>query len=278
MPGSALWLRAAVTCLALLACNGSDPANGNGDDADNGDSGEIPFWSYRVVNAYPHDPTAYTQGLLYVDGRFLEGTGGGRRLTSADVLSSLRWVDVESGTVEQQVTLDEEYFGEGVTLLDGRIYQLTWRSRTGFVWNPDLTPVRTFAYAEGDTTGWGLTDDGEHLWMSDGSSWLTRRDPDSFAVLERVQVHHGDNTVRGLNELEWIEGEIWANIYRTEIVARIDPTDGAVVGWVDLRGLLTDEEKRGVDVLNGIAYDAATGRLFVTGKNWPRLFEIELVR
>ncbi|HJP29212.1 MAG TPA: glutaminyl-peptide cyclotransferase [Candidatus Latescibacteria bacterium] len=268
------------TLLAVLACNGSDPANGTREpDAEPAlPPGEVPTWSYRIVNVFPHDTDAYTQGLVFADGHFLEGTGGGTRLGSRNLLSSLRRVAIETGEVLEQVTLDERFFGEGITLLDGLIYQLTWKSRVGFVYDDEgLVRTRQFAYAAQDTTGWGLTHDGERLWMSDGSSDLTIRDPETFAETGRVVVQHKDQPVRRLNELEWIEGEIWANLFTTDIVARINPMDGLVVGWVDLRGLLTSSERQQTDVLNGIAYDPATKRIFVTGKLWPWVFQIELI-
>lgn len=272
---------ARLLCVLMLAssCNGSDPAKGTGEpDPVDLPPGEVPMWSYRVVNAFPHDTSAYTQGLVYADGVFLEGTGGGTRLRSRNLLSSLRRVSIETGEVQQQVTLDEQFFGEGITLLHGRVYQLTWRSRVGFLYDLDgLKPLGSFNYAASDTTGWGLTHDGESLWMSDGSAVLTRRNPDDFRELGRIEVTHKDKPIRALNELEWVQGEIWANVYTTDIVARIDPTTGLIVGWIDLRGLLTSTERQSTDVLNGIAWDPLEERIFVTGKLWPWIFEIELV-
>jgi glutamine cyclotransferase len=270
-----------VTLLAALACNGSDPANGDRGPKPDSPSlppGEVPTWSYRIVNVFPHDTDAYTQGLVYVDGQFLEGTGGGTQLTSHNALSSLRRVAIETGEVLEEVFLDERYFGEGVTLLDGRIYQLTWKSRVGFVYDLDgLVPTGQFAYAPQDTTGWGLTHDGEHLWMSDGSAHLTRRDPETFAEVGRIEVSHKGVPLHGLNELEWVEGDIWSNIFGTDIVACIDPANGLVRAWIDLRGLLTSRERRQTSVLNGIAYDPETKRIFVTGKLWPWVFQLELI-
>lgn len=271
-----------ATLLTGLACNGSDPAIGNHEpdpEPPTLPDGDVPFWSYDIVNKFEHDAGAYTQGLVFVDGDFLEGTGGGTRLQSFDALSSLRRVSIETGEILEQVILDKQYFGEGITLLDGRIYQLTWRSMIGFVYDLEgLTPTGQFAYATQDTTGWGLTHDGEHLWMSDGSPYLTRRTPETFAEVGRVEVRHKGKAIRGLNELEWVEGEIWANIFATDIVARINPADGDVTGWIDLRGLLTPGERQRANVLNGIAYDPLTKRIFVTGKLWPWVFEIELIR
>ena len=258
--------------LVGLACNGSDPANGNHEPEPERPSlapGEVPTWSFRIVNVFPHDTAAFTQGLVYVDSRFLEGTGSG-----ANMVSSLRRVVIETGEVLQQITLDDPYFGEGITLFDGRIYQLTWRSHVGFIYSADgFDSLGSFSYT---SEGWGLTHDGEHLVMSDGSANLTFRDPETFAETGRVEVLHKGQAIRNLNELEWVEGEVWANIYQTDIIARIDPTDGQVVGWIDLRGLLTSGERRLTDVLNGIAYDPATKRIFVTGKLWPWVFQIDL--
>ncbi|MDA0333652.1 MAG: glutaminyl-peptide cyclotransferase [bacterium] len=262
--------------LTALACNGSDPANGSRDpDPPSLPPGEVPTWSYHIVNVFPHDTAAYTQGLIYVDGHFLEGTGGGVKLQSRNTLSSLRRVAIETGEVLQQVSLDSRFFGEGITLLGTRIYQLTWRERVGFIYRADtFDSLGSFSYA---SEGWGLTHDGARFIMSDGSAWLSFRDPETFAESGRLQVRHKDQAISRLNELEWVEGEVWANIYQTDIIARIDPTDGRVVGWIDLRGLLTSGERQLTDVLNGIAYDAATKRLFVTGKLWPWVFQIELL-
>ena len=171
-------------------------------------------------------------------------------------------------------TLEPRFFGEGLALLEGRLYQLTWTSRVGFVYDlEDFAETGGFAYA---TEGWGLTHDGAALIMSDGSARLSWRDPATFDELRRLEVRHEGEPVRRLNELEWIAGEIWANVLESNRVARIDPESGAVVSWVDLTGLLTSGERRQADVLNGIAFDAAGGRLFVTGKLWPWMFEIEV--
>jgi glutamine cyclotransferase len=273
-------LRFIVSILVLASlggCTGSDPANGDGDGgrADSTDVG-IPTYGYRIVNVFPHDPAAFTQGLVYRNGFLYEGTGGGVRATTFDALSSLRKVELETGVVLEQVTLDEQFFGEGIALLGDRVYQLTWKSQLGFVYALDgFAPVGEFSYA---TDGWGLTHDGEALIMSDGSARLYRRDPVTFEEIGRVEVRHDGRLLTNLNELEWIDGQVWANIFGSDIVARIDPASGAVAGWVDLRGLLTSRERQQTDVLNGIAYDAASQRLFVTGKLWPWLFEIRLIR
>ena len=225
-----------------------------------------PISGYRVVNEYPHDRDAFTQGLVYADGVLYEGTG----LYGE---STLRRVDLESGEVLQSRALDPEYFGEGIALLGDRIYQLTWKTQTAFVYDREsFEPLGTFTYP---TEGWGLTTDGGRLIMSDGTSRLVFRDPDTFAEIGGVEVRDGDQPIPYLNELEYVDGEVWANVWQSDVIARIDPATGRVNGWINLAGLL-ERGARQADVLNGIAHDPATGRIFVTGKLWPRLFEIEL--
>jgi len=228
-----------------------------------------PVWGYRVVAEYPHDPEAYTQGLVLIDGVLYEGTG----LTGR---SSLRRVDLESGEVLQIESLDDALFGEGVAVLEDRVYQLTWTSGVCFVYDRESFELQgTFSYGG---EGWGLTTDGRQLIMSDGSNRLVFRDPETFEETGRVDVYDGDVPVSSLNELEYVDGEVWANVYQTDRIARIDPLTGDVTGWIDLTGLLPESvEADAVDVLNGIAHDPETGRIFVTGKLWPTLFEIELV-
>ncbi len=256
------------------ACSGSDPANGGG-PGEAPSSSAIPTWGYRIVDVFPHDPQAFTQGLVYHGGHLYESTGGGAQLTSRpSVPSSLRKVEIETGRVLEEHTLEPRFFGEGLALLEGRLFQLTWRSRVGFVYDLDgFAPRGEFRYA---TEGWGLTHDGGALVMSDGSAHLSWRDPATFAERGRVEVRQGGEPLRRLNELEWIDSEVWANVLGSDRVARIDPESGAVAGWIDLTGLLTSGERQQADVLNGIAFDAAGGRLFVTGKLWPWMFEIEV--
>jgi len=228
----------------------------------------IPLYTYRVVRTYPHDPKAFTQGLVYFDGYLYEGTG-------LEGQSSLRKVELRTGRVLQIKKLPPELFGEGITILQDKIYQLTWRNGICFVYERDsFRNITEFSYTG---EGWGLTHDGKHLIMSDGSDTLTFRDPDTFAVVKRLQVKAEGVPVRNLNELEYVEGEIYANVWQTDLIARISPRTGEVVGWIDLSGLLSEREARNADVLNGIAYDPKEKRLFVTGKLWPKLFEIELV-
>lgn len=231
--------------------------------------GDVPTYGYTIINTYPHDPDAFTQGLIYLDDIFYEGTGLNGR-------SSLRKVAVETGEVLQLRQMPPEYFGEGITIFGDRLIQLTWKTQRGFEYNKDtFEPIRDFTYP---TEGWGITHDGAKLIMSDGSDTLFFWDPDTFEEIGRVQVFDAAGPVVRLNELEYVDGEVFANIWQTNRIARINPDTGQVVGWIDLTGLLTAaDHTEPVDVLNGIAYDDATDRLFVTGKLWPKLFEIELV-
>jgi glutamine cyclotransferase len=230
--------------------------------------GPPPTYTYRVIQSYPHDRRAFTQGLIYRKGFLYEGTGMNGQ-------SGILKVKIESGEVLQVHAIPRQYFGEGITEWNGSIIQLTWQSEIGFVY--DLATFRltkTFAY-RGE--GWGLTHDGARLIMSDGSSWLRFLDPTTLQESGRLQVRDQNGPVEQLNELEYVRGEIFANVWQTDRIARISPKDGGVTGWIDLSGLLSPLERGGADVLNGIAYDEARNRLFVTGKWWPRLFEIKLV-
>lgn len=228
------------------------------------------IYGYQVLNVFPHDPTAFTQGLVYQDGIFYEGTGLRGQ-------STLRRVNPATGEVLQGVRLPDQYFGEGIAVLGDRLYQLTWQENTGFIYDKaSFELLGTWNYAG---EGWGLTTDGQRLIMSDGSHELRFLDPVTMQELGRVAVLDGDGLpVARLNELEWVEGEVWANVWQTDRIARIDPASGRLLGWIDLTGLLPVEDRvaQRVDVLNGIAYDAAGGRLFVTGKWWPKLFEIQV--
>jgi glutamine cyclotransferase len=223
-----------------------------------------PVYTYRVIRRYPHDPAAFTQGLVYFEGIFYEGTGLYGR-------SSLRRVDLETGQVLQRVDLADPYFGEGVAMAGDTLIQLTWREHTAFIYDRRTFAVTgQFTYT---TEGWGLTHDGQRLIMSDGSNTLYFRDPSTFEETSRVLVFDGATPVARLNELEFIRGEVYANVWQTDRIARIDPHTGRVTSWIDLTGLKPPQ----TDVLNGIAYDAMQDRLFVTGKLWPYLYEIELV-
>jgi glutamine cyclotransferase len=222
-------------------------------------------YRYRVVKSYPHDRRAYTQGLVYDSGFFYEGTGQPGE-------SSLRKVEIETGKVLSQVNLDGSLFGEGVALLSERIYQLTWTTKVGFVYEKETMKQINRIYYQ--TQGWGLTTMGDKLVMSDGTNVIWFLDPD-FNVLSSVEVWDNKGMVDNLNELEMIDGELWANIWQTDRIARIDPLSGKVLGYVELNNLLPREARsQETDVLNGIAWDADNRRLFVTGKYWPLVFEI----
>jgi glutaminyl-peptide cyclotransferase len=224
--------------------------------------------SYVVLGSHPHDPEAFLQGLVWHDGGFYESTGLYGR-------SYLRRVAFPSGDVLQQVALPDEYFGEGLALVGDRLVQLTWRSKRGFVYDRvTFGLLGGFAY---ETEGWGLTYDGASLIMSDGSDVLTFLDPEGYQPVRTLPVTLDGRPLRALNELEWIEGEIWANVWQTDLIVRIDPATGRVTGVMDLTGLLPSDRRTGrEDVLNGIAYDPAGQRIFVGGKLWPLLFEIRV--
>ncbi len=228
-------------------------------------------YGFQVVYSYPHDPTAFTEGLCFADGSLYESTG-------LEGQSTLRKVDLTTGVVQQERALSPDFFGEGIAVYGDEIVQLTWRSHTGFVYDRQtFAPLRQFSYA---TEGWGITWDGRRLIMSDGTDTLYFLDPSTLEVTGNVTVRTPDGQpVTGLNELEYVRGEVYANIWPTDRIARIRPCTGRVAGWIDLTGLLGDRaDGQPVDVLNGIAYDSKTDRLFVTGKLWPLLFEIKLVR
>jgi len=232
--------------------------------------GPPPSYTFSIVRSYPHDRGAFIQGLIVRNGFFYEGTGLNGK-------SGIRKVKIETGEVLQTKPLGAEYFGEGITEWKGSIVQLTWQSEIGFVYDMNtFDRTKTWSY-KGE--GWGLTHDGTRLIMSDGTSQLRFLDPVTFKETGRITVRDQRGPVQSLNELEYVKGEIYANIWQTDRIARISSTDGRVVGWIDLSGLLSAAERGTPDaVLNGIAYDAAGDRLFVTGKLWPRVFEIKIVK
>ncbi len=228
----------------------------------------VPVRDFRVVAVYPHDPGAFTQGLAYRDGVLYEGTGlyGG---------SSLRETRLATGEVVRSQRLPPQLFGEGIALFGDRLIQLTWRSEIGLVWDlENLTIVGTFVYP---TEGWGITSDGHRLIMSDGTSTLRFLDPETFRATGTVEVMAEGAPLSNINELEYVDGLVYANVWETDEIAIIDPETGEVVGWIDLSGLLTGEEQMRADVLNGIAYDPENKKLLVTGKLWPKVFQIEVV-
>jgi len=224
------------------------------------------LYGYQIVHVYPHDPKAFTQGLQYVDGVLYEGTGQHGQ-------SSIRRVKLETGEVLQKRDLPAEHFGEGITVWKNDLIELTWQTHVAFVYDrTTFQPKKQFSYPG---EGWGLTHDGTNLIMSDGTSELRVLDPVTFVEKRRIKVTAaGDMPLNNLNELEFVKGEILANVWMTDYVARIVPATGKVTGYIDLRGLLSPSERANADVLNGIAYDASHDRLFVTGKWWPKLFEI----
>jgi len=262
-------VRVAIIVLGLLALLGAVCACSCSESPAPTTSNITPVYSYNVVNTYPHDRSAFTQGLVFEGGVLYEGTGLNGR-------STLRRVELETGEVLQIHELPAQFFGEGVTVYGNDIIQLTWQSHVGFVYDRDsFELLQEFNYS---TQGWGITHDGERLIMSDGTATLYFLDPETFEEIGRVGVYDNDGSVNRLNELEYVQGEIYANVWQTNCIARIDPQTGQVVGWIELKGLLTPEDRgEPVDVLNGIAYDAENARLFVTGKLWPKLFEIELI-
>ena len=229
----------------------------------------VPTFGFEVVQRWPHDARAFTQGLVYRDGTLYESTGQQGE-------SSLREVTLETGEVVRRHDLESRYFGEGLALLGGRLFQLTWRSQVGFIY--DATTFQQVGEFHYSGEGWGLTDDGTSLILSDGTSTLRFLDPVTFEVRRTVTVTDDGKALWRLNELEYVNGELFANVWMSDLIARIDPATGRVTGWIDLTGLLPPEDRSGrEDVLNGIAYDAAHDRLLVTGKHWPWLFHIRLV-
>lgn len=229
----------------------------------------VPLYGYEVVNSFPHDPQAFTQGLLYYDGFLFESTG-------RNGASSLRKVRLETGEVVQKHDIDRRYFAEGLANWADRLVQLTYQTNVAFVYERvSFRLVKTFEYTG---EGWGLTDDGRRLIMSDGTPRLRFLDPETFRETGRVTVTDPSGPIEDLNELEVVKGEVYANVWLTDRIAMIAPATGRVTGWIDLSGLLRNRTPNSDAVLNGIAYDAKRDRLFVTGKLWPRLFEIRLRR
>lgn len=254
--------------LTSLDCQTDPVANLSGDKT--AGNGSVPKYGYEVVNTWPHDTEAYTQGLVFNDGKLLEGTGRVGR-------SSLRLVELETGKMLKKVNVPSPYFAEGITLLKGKIYQLTWQDQRGFIYDASsFEKIGEFKYGG---EGWGLANDGSSLILSDGSNQVRFLDPDNYQVRKTIAVFDGSTPVNSINELEYVRGEIYANIWHEDRIARIDAQTGRVAGWIDLAGLLPRNEVNNEEaVLNGIAYDETSGRLFVTGKLWPKLFEIRLKR
>lgn len=264
-------------CGACNADEATSRSTGNSAPAPAGaaspEQSPVPFrvqnYTYEIVNIFPHDPSAYTQGLVYHQGVLYESTG-------LNGSSSLRKVELQTGRVLQRINVPAQFFAEGLALFNNKLFQLTWQSHSAFVYDLNSFQVLNTLTYTGE--GWGLTHDGRVLIMSDGTNQIRFLNPDTFAVQRVINVLDNGRPIQQLNELEFIKGEILANIYQTDRIARIDPQSGQVTGWINLAGLLPYEDRaRGVDVLNGIAYDEAADRLFVTGKLWPKLFEIRLL-
>jgi glutamine cyclotransferase len=257
----------AFLLLSATACQPGTIANNRSDNSTNS---SLPVYTYEVVHTFPHDRDAFTQGLVIQDGKAIESTGEVGR-------SSLRRVEIDSGNVLQRVDVPTPYFAEGITLLNGKVYQLTWQHQIGFIYDAaTFQQTGKFSY-QGE--GWGLTNDGTFLILSDGTNQIRFLDPDNFQVKRTIAVLDGRTPVNEINELEYVQGEIYANIWHDDRIARINPQSGAVTGWIDLRGLLAPGEVSDQEaVLNGIAFDEAGRRLFVTGKLWPKLFEIRLTK
>ena len=248
-----------LACLSAPSCDSKSGTK----------SGSVaPKYSYEVVHVYPHDTAAFTQGLIFLDGRLLESTG-------QEGQSTLRSVDLDSGQVVKKINVPTQYFAEGMTVLNGKVYQLTWQHQLGFIYDyQTFEKVGQFNY-QGE--GWGLTNDGNALILSDGSNRIRFIEPGSFRVIRTIAVTDNGKPIDRLNELEFIQGEIYANIWHDQRIVTINPDSGAVTAWIDFTGLLKNGEAPDSEaVLNGIAVDQSTGRLFVTGKLWPKLFEVKI--
>jgi glutaminyl-peptide cyclotransferase len=260
-------MRLAAICACLLM-TGSTRSPGFAAWQQAPAAAKLPVYGYQVVRTYPHDPRAFTQGLQYVDGYLYEGTGQVGQ-------SSIRKVELETGKVIQKRDVPPPHFGEGITVWKNELFEITWQTNVAFVYDKDtFEPRRQYKYVG---EGWGLTHDATSIYMSDGTDQLRVLDPATFAERRRIKVTAISAPLKNLNELEFVKGEIFANVWQTEFIARIAPASGKVTGYIDLTGLLAASERANTDVLNGIAYDAVHDRLFITGKWWPKLFEIKLV-
>ena len=259
-------IAAVVALSGISSCKTT--ANKNVDFKNASTEARAPVYHFEIINSYPHDSSAFTQGLVFRQGKLFESTGQEGR-------SSLREVELETGRVLRKVSVPSPYFAEGITLLSDKIYQLTWQHQLGFVYDVHtFEKIGEFRYSG---EGWGLTDDGQSLILSDGTNRIRFCDPASFRLLKTILVVDAQSPVTDINELEYIRGEIYANIWHEDRIARINPLDGRVIAWIDLTALSSQVEVHDDEaVLNGIAYDDESGRLFVTGKLWPKLFEIRI--
>lgn len=258
-----------IFALSAMACSCGGGAQKRGSATGEKQATALKYYTFRIVAELPHSTSDYTQGFQYADGKFWEGTGGYGS-------SQLKVYAPYEGSPEREVSLDRKYFGEGITLFGDEVYQLTWLKGRALVYDrKTLRKVREYSY---DGEGWGLTTDGKVLYMSDGTGTITLRDPESFKPVGTIKVTVGNRKADQLNELEWIGGEIWANVYMTDNIYRIDPATGRVVGIIDLAGLQSPlDVAYNTDVLNGIAHDPATGRIWLTGKNWNKIYQVEIV-
>ena len=256
-----------IAFATLVSCGGTAPKSGEAQRVKQPAAPQ--FYTYQVVAEYPHSRTSYTQGLQFVDGELWEGTGEYGR-------SQLLRTDLATGKALKSISLSNDEFGEGITVLGEKIYQLTWLNGTMHIYDrKTLKSITTHSYSG---EGWGLTSDGTKLYMSDGTSNIRLICPDTYKTERYISVTLNGESVLYLNELEWIDGKIWANVYTTDNIVIINPESGVVEGVIDLAGILPEEERDSkTDVLNGIAYDEATKRIFVTGKNWSKLFEIKII-
>jgi len=235
------------------------------------------LYKYKIINTYPHDITAYTQGLEFYRDTLYEGTGNGTGPTGNKGVSSLRKTDYKTGNVYKKVELADQYFGEGITILNNKVYQLTWQNNEGYVYDADtFKKEKTFTYFK-NIEGWGLTNDGTYLYQSDGSEKIWKLDPNTLKEVDYINVYSYQTKIKAVNELEWIDGKIYGNIYQKDAIAIIDPESGAVEGIINLIDLKKKITKLpDTDVLNGIAYNPKTKTIFVTGKNWDKMFEIKV--
>ena len=257
-------ITALISCFVVLSVSTSPALSPHADEP----PVTIP---YKITKAYPHAPGSFTQGLVYEKGFLFEGTG-------QYGLSSLRKIKFETGEILKETKLPKNLFGEGITIYKDKIIQLTWLSRTGFVYDKNsFRLLDSFRYPV-PIEGWGLTTDGSHLIMSDGSDRLYFLDPETYDIKRQLDVYDHRGPIRNINELECVGGAIYANVWQKDYIARISTRTGRVTGWINLKGILSQEDRsKPVDILNGIAYDAKNDRLFVTGKLWPKLFEIKLL-
>lgn len=263
-----------LTTLLAIGCGGTKSNNKSDKSKDLASTPKreitiAKLYDYRVVAEYPHSSKSYTQGLQYVDGVMWEGTGREGR-------SHLQTIDLKTGKVNILASLPNNEFGEGITHLNGRIYQLTWESNKAYVYDNKGNFLKNLSY-RGE--GWGITTDGEHLYMSDGSSTIRRIDPETFSTEESICVTLNGEPLDLLNELEWVDGHIWANVYLTDAIVEIDPKTGVIIGFIDLPELRSRlHNNPEAEALNGVAYNSQTGNFYVAGKDWNRIFEIEIIR